>query len=121
MLTARTSTTSTAIHVLRTSKNLPIVGHLLVWETLPGLSFCGSRLRHWLGSPSLWRHPFAFFGASFLASTERASESTQAASGADVKPPDSELPRTPLRRTSENTPSETVWKIEGGRLMTYAP
>src|SRR5215218_8203884 len=87
MLTARTSTTSTAIHVLRTSKNLPIVGHLLVWETPQGLSFCGSRLRHWLGSPPLWRHPCAFFGASFLASTEHASEPTQAASGADVKPP----------------------------------
>ena len=26
-----------------------------------------------------------------------------------------------LPRTSENTPSETVWKSERGRSMTYAP
>jgi hypothetical protein len=86
MPTTTTSTTSTAIGVLRTSKNLPIVGHLLVWETPPGLSFCGSRLRHWLGSPSLWRHPFAFFGASFLASTERASPLKQRAAPTSSPP-----------------------------------
>ena len=121
MLTARTSTTSTAIHVLRTSKNLPIVGHLLVWKTPQGLSFCGSRLRHWLGSPSLRRHPFAFFGVSFLASTEHASEPTQAASGADVKPPDSELRRTPLPRKRVNRPDASRDMCRSGDVPAFLP
>jgi hypothetical protein len=61
-----TSNTSTAIGVLRTSKNLPIIGHPLLWETprtspyaVAGCATGSSRPRH----PSM--------GASFSASIQQ--------------------------------------------------